>query len=1114
MSGAATVERLLAERARERAAGPAHLRPAGTDTVVAEPGLVIAAAAAPSGTDASERALALRADELVERLLQQRRRERETAAAARAGPAAGTADGEPVLRSPAGVATGDAARRRGADELRAASGTQRAECAAPSGALEARDRLIAQLLAERAEQRARAASLQGGVSAAARAHAEPGICASSQQQARSTAGWRARSPERAAEGATAAHGTDAGRGASSARASPLASPRARARSASPAAARARRALGGQRRAGRSVSPPRSARRAARDEAAREAAWLAAGAVVDGARPATPAAPYGSSGGGIGSGGGGGGRGAAQLAPPSHVERGLEDSYVRAALADLLGSRAADAPRALAAGGGGAGSGAGRAEARATPAGRPWAVPSAFPAAHGCAQGQPRPSGAAQPARGPLSRGNSPRRERRAPGAAARAARQDGVGAEDGSEPGARLRSLSAPRPPFGAARPPARARAASAAAAEAAEGGVPSFRPSLSERTRLLAERHAQRQARRAQQAQAQAETQGAARGGRADNWRGGSCVPAAFSAEGGSWVARLAEDRAAVYAQREAARREAEAQQQRQQPPRQPRAPLSDGARSRATSPAGGAAADGAGRADEDAGARLHREAAERREARLALQRAAALSAARAARAARHPEINATSQTIVAGRHVPIEQRADLVVRQREARVHALRLALAEKDAAVCTFRPASARSLPGPQRALLGSGSGGGFGGGAEEAGGGGDVAERLLSRGSAQLERQLLRQRAHEQRLAQACPFRPEANTTSRRILESSDAFGARSFAERQALYAEQRERRLGEVEAALHAAQGAAFTPRLDPNSVAINAAAAAEAGADELADAAAAFRALPVDQRLAVADAERRRAAQEARRAAWYSQYTHTPAVNPVSAALDAQLARGGGGSAEARAEQLYRNARALASRTEASQLAEEEFQARHPFRPKVLHKSVRMARLAGVGERFTADAAQAGALTQAIDAERRRRDARTEALRREREAAELADCTFKPERLDETRAWAREAMEAPVVVAGLDRHLELREAARRLQQEQRKREEHAFLLDIGDRLADHARTIATQPFTVPLPFQLATDERGREDARLERLREELRLRLERECTFQPNAHHQQPLVAA
>ena len=62
----------------------------------------------------------------------------------------------------------------------------------------------------------------------------------------------------------------------------------------------------------------------------------------------------------------------------------------------------------------------------------------------------------------------------------------------------------------------------------------------------------------------------------------------------------------------------------------------------------------------------------------------------------------------------------------------------------------------------------------------------------------------------------------------------------------------------------------------------------------------------------------------------------------------------------------------------------------------------------------------------------------------------------------------RRCAQAPVLVRGLDRHLGLRDAAKRLEAERRAREERVFML--------HPRG-PPAPHTVPQPFELATEVR-------------------------------------
>ena len=88
------------------------------------------------------------------------------------------------------------------------------------------------------------------------------------------------------------------------------------------------------------------------------------------------------------------------------------------------------------------------------------------------------------------------------------------------------------------------------------------------------------------------------------------------------------------------------------------------------------------------------------------------------------------------------------------------------------------------------------------------------------------------------------------------------------------------------------------------------------------------------------------------------------------------------------------------------------------------------------------------------------------------EHEQLKDCTFRPQITPATapppKGRARRKS-APVIVRGLGRHLQLREAARRKKEEQREREEAAFNVN--------ARCLKKRDgglYTVPQPFHLST----------------------------------------
>jgi chromatin segregation and condensation protein Rec8/ScpA/Scc1 (kleisin family) len=89
-----------------------------------------------------------------------------------------------------------------------------------------------------------------------------------------------------------------------------------------------------------------------------------------------------------------------------------------------------------------------------------------------------------------------------------------------------------------------------------------------------------------------------------------------------------------------------------------------------------------------------------------------------------------------------------------------------------------------------------------------------------------------------------------------------------------------------------------------------------------------------------------------------------------------------------------------------------------------------------------------------------------------------------------------------VVVRGLDRYLELKDLAKKLEEEKREREENAFKV----------RNISsnnTLPFTIPSPFHFHTRDRiaqGNKQIKREDLNKEMRQKEEAELTFKPHTN--------
>ncbi len=131
-------------------------------------------------------------------------------------------------------------------------------------------------------------------------------------------------------------------------------------------------------------------------------------------------------------------------------------------------------------------------------------------------------------------------------------------------------------------------------------------------------------------------------------------------------------------------------------------------------------------------------------------------------------------------------------------------------------------------------------------------------------------------------------------------------------------------------------------------------------------------------------------------------------------------------------------------------------------------------------------------IVKAIDAYRRDREMKLRQTRQEVEYEAMKECTFAPD-----VAGARVPKQSgPVVVRGLGRYLELKDLAKRLEDEKQSREKKAFLV------AGASKSKKVRGKTVPQPFNL-TVRRGKENARREKLAQKLLQERMKECTFHP-----------
>ena len=173
---------------------------------------------------------------------------------------------------------------------------------------------------------------------------------------------------------------------------------------------------------------------------------------------------------------------------------------------------------------------------------------------------------------------------------------------------------------------------------------------------------------------------------------------------------------------------------------------------------------------------------------------------------------------------------------------------------------------------------------------------------------------------------------------------------------------------------------------------------------------------------------------------YYAQFKHRPAINKVSREL---------GQAS-NLDELVSDTRAKAERAKVRDEVESAERAACTFKPHITARGARApegARVGGAG-RVDLRASSSASVTREISRAREERDAELEERRRGAQVDEMSGCTFHPAT---NRGVVVEAA-GPVVVRGLGRYLELKELAKRQEEERAAREEKAFATKVRGEL--------------------------------------------------------------
>lgn len=558
---------------------------------------------------------------------------------------------------------------------------------------------------------------------------------------------------------------------------------------------------------------------------------------------------------------------------------------------------------------------------------------------------------------------------------------------------------------------------------------------------------------------------------------------------------ARLASQQAEAYTKRETARIEMERQKMQDCT----FAPTINKTRPKSARASVGGGKEGGGKGGgggEDpnrslpAGERLHRDAdrkaemAERK--RLASERWAASSHRFA------PHINPTSTLIASeAKMAPLHERVEELQRKKEEHLHRTRMQLEDEQDA--TFKPqinhisaAIAAAVHSDRSSSMPLECGGRLGtSGTASSTGRPSVVDRLSAEASLALERRAQRELQKREAEELECPFKPQTNVLSERIVaeakaqqeaelqRSGGAKGNDSIFQRLHSKAEELEERRKQREAQALEEEGRLFQPTVSEANDILLTARSARLNESHLERT----------ERLAYVDMKRREAIRQQLEQAHYSQYTHQPKIDTISARLarsktDAEL------SANPQGKALKESLAKKKEKLEAESC---------PFKPQLDRRSQQLAEKTGSRSVFGPESVDH--LTERLELEARERQERLERQRREVEAEKLRDCTFQPQISSANPSAHEKADEKPLVIRGLGRYMELKQMAKRQQDAQKQREQKAFLIEPPARL---------HPYTVPEPFHLNTNKDV--DERTERARAELERERMQECTFAPQTN--------
>ncbi|CAM9623371.1 unnamed protein product, partial [Ectocarpus sp. 12 AP-2014] len=542
-----------------------------------------------------------------------------------------------------------------------------------------------------------------------------------------------------------------------------------------------------------------------------------------------------------------------------------------------------------------------------------------------------------------------------------------------------------------------------------------------------------------------------------------------------------LARDRQALYSDRERRRKELQEEAETKECTFRPNI-VSSSAAGRG---AAGHGSGGAGARQPPLHERLHKEAREKEAARALAHHHLEKEALR--ECTFQPTVNTTGAVPVAD-HRPLHQRVWEVERERE---HKLRLLAADKEEREgATFAPPPmgrvSERLADTRPAFAGEGGGGAC----RE--GGGRSATRLQEQAMWARERRRLRVQEHEEAEARMSTFEPSISRGTKSLVRKRPDLQA-PFEQRRAIMDAKRKERERLRQEARAKEETRWFNPTTARRTDALLRRRMPERLEETVEERV---------KRMAAADDHRRRNFVMTQKAKEKLECTFRPSLNPVThsmaqaSPLDELVNNRRGQRVRERVKAKVSDAQACSHKP--TLLAE----------AALLHtnaeggaasrdgggcagsgeRGAAAADLYGPGNRYRLSVREPARMTAELRAREREQEERFNALRQEKEVAEMKRCTFVPQ----TNSAILRA-ERPVLVRGLGRHLELKDVAQRRERERREREAQAF----GVRPGAVRRSVLGE--TIVEPFSLSSDNKGWWQER--RMRQEAERAAQ--CTFKP-----------